>query len=291
MSETPTVALLGAGLMGAGMGKNLARKGFRLRAWNRSPGKLAPLVEAGATACATPAEAARGADVVITMLSDGPAVEAVMTDHDGALGAMDPGATWLQTSTVGVAATERLLALAHARLLSFVDAPVLGTKAPAEAGQLVILASGDDAALARCEPVLSAIGTRTLKLGAAGQGTRVKLVVNAWLVQLLGGLAESFAVARSVGVPEETLLAVIQGGGLDVPYAHLKGKLMLAHLYPVSFPLHLALKDARLVREAATAAGVTLPMMEAVISYFERAAAAGHAADDMAALHEAVGRP
>ncbi|MBF5046560.1 NAD(P)-dependent oxidoreductase [Aggregicoccus sp. 17bor-14] len=290
MRQTDTVALLGAGLMGTGMGRSLLRAGLKVRAWNRTRERLRPLEEAGARACESAREAARGAGVVLTMLSDGAAVEAVMTGADGVLASLDPGAVWAQMSTVGIAATERLMAAAAGREVAYVDAPVLGTREPAEAGQLLVLASGEEAALRACERVFSAVGSRTLPLGAAGQGTRTKLVVNAWLVGLLGALAESFAVARSVGVPEERLLEVIAGGGLDVKYAHLKGKLMLAHSYPASFPLQLALKDARLVREAAAAAKVSLPVMEGVIRHFERALEKGLGGEDMAALAEAVGR-
>jgi 3-hydroxyisobutyrate dehydrogenase len=290
MRDADTVALLGVGIMGTGMGRNLLKQGLRVRAWNRTRERLRPLEEAGATACASAREAVEGAGLVLTMLADGSAVQDVMEGPGGALAALGPDATWVQMSTVGIAATERLMAAAAGRQVPYVDAPVLGTREPAEAGQLLVLASGDDAALQRCERLFSAVGSRTLRLGPAGQGTRTKLVVNAWLVGLLGTLAESFAVARSVDVPEERLLEVIAGGGLDVKYAHLKGKLMLSHSYPTSFPLRLALKDARLVREAAAAAKVSLPMMEGVIAHFERALAQGQGEADMAALAEAVGR-
>jgi 3-hydroxyisobutyrate dehydrogenase len=284
-----TVALLGTGIMGAAMGRNLLKHGFRLRAWNRSADKARPLVDAGAQAAASPAEAVRGADLVLTMLADGPAVEAVLREALAGGGA-GSGAVLVQCSTVGVEYTARLEGLAREAGLAFVDAPVLGTRQPAEAGQLTVLASGEDAALARCRPLFDAVASRTLELGAAGAGTRLKLVVNGWIVGLLGTLAESLAVSRAVGVPEGRLLEVIAGGPLDAGYAQLKGKQMLARSYPPSFPLSLALKDARLVREAAQAAGVSLPVMEGVIRDLERAEAAGHGGDDMAAIAEGVGR-
>lgn len=287
MANTDTVALLGTGIMGAGMGRTLLKKGFAVRAWNRTHEKAKPLAEAGATACEHPEEAVRGASLVVTMLADGGAVEQVM---EKALPAFAPGTVWVQMSTVGLEATERLVARARKARVAYVDAPVLGTKQPAETAQLVVLASGEEQDLTRCEALFGAVGSKTLKLGPAGAGTRTKLVVNTWLVGLLGSLAESFAVARSVGVPETRLLEVIAGGGLDVPYAHLKGKLMLGHSYPTSFPLHLALKDARLARDAAKAAGVSLPMMEGVIAHFARAVEQGHGDEDMAALAEVVGR-
>src|SRR5262249_30862011 len=152
---------------------NLQRAGFAVRAWNRTREKAEPLAADGAEVAGTPAEAADGADVVLTMLADGETVERVMTDG-GALAALPAGALWIQSSTVGVEATERLAALAAGRGVVFVDAPVLGTKQPAEDGKLVILASGPDEAQGRCTPIFEAIGQRTMWLGEAGLGTKLK---------------------------------------------------------------------------------------------------------------------
>src|SRR5262249_9389029 len=175
---------------------------------NRTPGKAEGL---GAVAADTPADAVSGADIVVTMLADGPAVESVMTDG-GALEAMRDDAVWIQASTIGIAATERLAQLARERGVAFVDAPVLGTKKPAEDGALTVLASGPADALERSKPVFDAIGGRIIELGEAGAGTRLKLVANNWVVNLLGALAETIALAQRIGVPPEAFLDAIEGG-------------------------------------------------------------------------------
>jgi 3-hydroxyisobutyrate dehydrogenase len=168
-----TVAVLGAGgTMGGAMARNVMAAGMTVRAWNRTRERAEALAGDGAHLAATPAEAADGADVVLTMLADGDAVIGAMDGDDGALRAMADGAVWLQTSTIGEEATARCVALAEGAGVPFVDAPVLGTKAPAEQGALIVLASGPDAVRERVRPVLDAIGQRTMWVGDAGAGTR-----------------------------------------------------------------------------------------------------------------------
>src|SRR5436190_4673385 len=165
--------------MGAPIARNLATAGLEVRAWNRSREKAEPLREHGVAVAGSAAEAADGADAVVTMLSDGEAVEQVM--RGGALEAMAEAAVWIQTSTVGIAAAERLAEFAHSRGVQFVDAPVLGTKDPAEQGALIVLASGPKQLEGRCEPVFDAIGSKLFWLGDAGAGSRMKVIVNSWL--------------------------------------------------------------------------------------------------------------
>src|SRR4051794_15486868 len=191
-----SIAVLGTGIMGAPLARNLARAGFDVRVWNRSRDKAEPLAQDGATVAYEPAEATEGADLVLTMLADAGAVEQVMSD---ATDAFDGDETWLQMSTIGLDGTQRCADLAAERGIVFVDAPVVGTKAPAEAGELVVLASGPEGARHRCDPVFDAVGKKTVWLGEAGAGTRMKLVVNAWLVTLVEGLAETVALAEALG--------------------------------------------------------------------------------------------
>ena len=165
--KVSTVAVLGTGIMGSGMARNLARAGLETRAWNRTRERAEQLADAGITVADTLAEAVEGADCVITMLADGDGVREVMSGSDGALAAISTDAVWLQMSTIGIAATEQLAGLAAERGVAFVDAPVLGTKQPAEAGQLTVLASGPEASLNRCDPVFEAVGGRTIRLGEA----------------------------------------------------------------------------------------------------------------------------
>jgi len=280
------VAVLGTGIMGGPMARKLARAGLEVRAWNRTREKADALADDGVNVAGSPAEAVRGADSLITMLADGEAVKAVARE---ALEAAD-GALWLQTSTVGLTATDELAQLAAGAGVPFVDSPVLGTKAPAEAGELVVLASGPDDAREQSRSVFEAIGKKTLWLGEAGAGTRMKLVLNSWLLALTAALAESIALARSLGVDPAAFLAVIDGAPMGSPYAQTKGKAILeARLGQVSFPLKLAAKDAALVLDAAAREAGTEPeLARAVRALFARALEQGHGGEDMAAVYHAA---
>jgi 3-hydroxyisobutyrate dehydrogenase len=275
------VAVLGTGTMGAPMARNLVEAGLEVRVWNRSIEK-ARAVE-GAQVCESASEAASGADFVLTMLADAEAVEQTVKGLDFG------EAAWLQMSTVGIAATERLMKLSDA---PFVDAPVVGTKQPAEKGELTILASGPRDARERAKPVFDAVGARTIELGEAGEGTRLKLVINSWLVILVEGLAETIAFAEAIGVDPERFLETIEGGPVGPPYAQLKGKMMIARKFDPSFSLALARKDARLVLEAAERHGFDAALVDVVARKMDEAIAAGHGDDDMAAtfLASADGR-
>jgi len=275
-----TIAVLGTGTMGAPIARNLAKAGFRVRVWNRTHA-AAEAIE-GVTVADTPAEAVRGSAFILTMLPDGRVVAEVAGD---ALDGAGENTIWIQSSTVGVAATERLAELAARRGVAFVDAPVVGTKEPAERGELTVLASGPEEALARCESVFEAIGQKTVRLGPAGNGTRTKLVLNSWLVTLVEGLAEALALARGIGLEPALFLETIAGGPIDVPYAHVKGKLMLAEEFPASFKLRLAAKDARLVVEAAERAELDLPLAETIAERLERGVELGYGDEDLAATY------
>lgn len=277
-----SVAVLGTGVMGAAMARNLVASGHDVRAWNRSREKAAPLAGDGATVTATAAEAAAGADVVLTMLSAGDAVLAVAAE---VLPAMDDEALWVQMSTIGLEATDRAMELARQRGVAFVDAPVLGTKAPAEAGQLVILASGPAEALERAKPVFDAVGGRMLELGEAPAGTRLKLVANGWVLAVTQATAETVALAEALGPGAAAFFEAIEGGPVDLPYARAKAKLMADDEYPVSFALALAAKDAALVVAAADAAGADVPVARAVAARLRAATEAGEGERDMAATY------
>ena len=274
---TARVALLGTGIMGRGMALNIVKAGLPLTVWNRSPEKAADL---GALVASSPHEAVRDAGIVITVLSDAEVVESVIREAAPAAGTV-----WLQQATVGVEGCARLADLAEELGLVYVDAPVLGTKGPAEAGQLTVLASGPDEVRETVTPVLEAIGARTLWLGAAGRGSRLKLVANAWVLTVVEGVAESLALARALGLDPHQFLDVIKGGALDAPYVQLKGGAMLGGNLEAQFPLWGAAKDARLIQEAGRAAGVDLAVIEAVSRHFERAMADGHGDLDMAATY------
>lgn len=280
-----SVAVLGTGTMGAAMARNLAAAGLRTAAWNRDRERADPLADAGIRVCAESREAVEGADAVVTMLADGDAVADVM--GNGTLEALGPDAVWVQSSTVGEDAATRLASMASEAGRAIVDAPVLGTKAPAENGELIVLASGPAEAIAGCAPVFDAIGSQTVELGTDPvAATRMKLVLNSWLLALTTGLAESINLAEVLGVDPERFLEIIAGGPLDADYAQLKGALMIARDFEPSFALSLAGKDARLALAAAAASDVDLPMLEAVRAKYAAAEEMGHGAEDMAAVYE-----
>jgi 3-hydroxyisobutyrate dehydrogenase len=284
MSAATSVAVLGTGVMGAPMAANLAHAGFEVRVWNRSRSKAEALARVGAVVCDTPGEACSSTYVVVSMLADGPTVEAVV---DGALSQAAPGAVWAQMSTVGADWADRLAELADGAGVGYADAPVLGTKEPAESGELLVLASGADELAERCAPVFDAVGRHTMWVGPAGAGSRLKLVVNDWLVALVGALAESVSLSRRLGIDPAVFLQAIDGGPIGAPYAQSKGKAMLAGEFPTSFPLRLALKDARLVRDAAEQAGLSASLATTMVEAFSAAAEAGHGDKDMAAVLQA----
>jgi 3-hydroxyisobutyrate dehydrogenase len=282
MSDQPTVALLGTGTMGAGMARNIAAAGLPLRVWNRTREKAAPLREVGAEVAGSPADAVRGADVVVTMLFDADAVEQALEDaRDG----LAEGAVLLQQATVGVDGADRLARVAERLGLVYVDAPVLGTKKPAEDGALVVLASGPAEARDRVAPVLDAIGSRTLWLGPAGQGSRLKLVANSWVLTVVEGVAEALTLARALGVEPRAFLEVVEGGAMDAPYIQLKGTAMLEGSFDPAFGLDGAAKDAGLIVAAAREAGADLAVLEAVQQHLSRAVEAGHGELDLAATY------
>jgi 3-hydroxyisobutyrate dehydrogenase len=286
--EASTVAVLGTGLMGAPMAGNLAAAGFAVRVWNRTREKAEAAAADGVEVFDTPAQAAAGADALITMLADAEAVEAAMTGPDGAFPVLE-AAPWLQMSTIGVSGTERMRATAAEQDVPFVDAPVLGTRQPAEQGELLVLASGpdDEGLRARCDAIFDAVGRKTLWLGAAGTSSRLKVVLNSWLLTLVEGLGEAIALARALGVDPERFLDAIDGGPIGVPYAELKGRAMIAEEFPPSFPLRLARKDSELVLEAA--ADLELPFARAVAAQLRTAEEMGLAEEDMAAVIQALG--
>jgi 3-hydroxyisobutyrate dehydrogenase len=281
----PTVALLGTGTMGLPMAQNLLRAGLPLRVWNRTREKADALAADGAVVADDPAAAVDGAEIVVTMLD---AVDAVRETIAAAAPSLGRDAVWVQASTVGVEGTQGLAELAEDFGVRFVDAPVLGTRGPAETGTLVVLASGPEDALDLADPVFAAIGSRTLRVGRAGAGTRVKLVANSWVLAVTTATAEAFALAEGLDVDPRTFVESVSGGPLDLPYLHVKGQSMLDGDYPASFSVKNALKDARLVGAAADASGVRNGIAAVAAGHLDRAMEAGHGEDDLAALYRGV---
>lgn len=281
------VAVIGLGIMGSAMARNVVAAGFPTTVWNRSPQVAAPLVELGATAAEGAEEAVRQADVVITMLPDAAAVTSVMIDGS-VLEAMAPGALWAQMGTIGVQATVDLAATVQSARpdVLFVDAPVSGSKGPAEQAQLLILASGPDEAPVVVDPVFSAIGRKTQWVGPAGAGSRLKLVVNGWLAFLVEGAAETLALADRVGIGRDELTAALEGGPLASGLAMAKLAKMVSGHYDAEFPLAWALKDVDLCNDEA--GQPPLPVLAAISQQWHVAVDQGLGREDISAVRRAL---
>lgn len=281
------VCVLGAGAMGSAMATNLLVHGFDVRAWDRTPERANALAPLGARAFLDVEEAVRDADTIITMLADGPAV---MSTMERALPALRAGATWLQMSTIGVEATAQAIALA-ARFpeVVFVDAPVSGSIGPAREGTLTILASGPKAAVDALQPLFTALGRRTVWLGDAGAGSRMKLVLNSWLATLVEGTAEIAALANTLDVPLERVAECLQGGPLDAPMVRSKLAKIAANTFDPEFSLAMAAKDVRLAIQAeAQSKGASLPMLETLDRAWQHALASGYGDRDVSVVFLAL---
>ena len=278
--EMTRAAVLGTGIMGSAMARNLLAAGLPTTVWDRSAAVTAQLAGAGAQVAASAAEAVRDARVVITMLPTPDVVHDVIFDG-GAAGEFAEGAVWAQMGTIGVAATAEIASrLGRLRPdVMFVDAPVSGSKGPAENGQLLILASGPSGAQAITGPVFSAIGRKTVWLGEAGQGSRMKLVVNAYMSVLIEGVAEALELATQLGIDTAMLAEAIEGGPLDAPIADAKLHKMERADYAPEFPLQWALKDVDLAIGAAP--GATLPLLAALSRQWRSIVDAGHGREDV----------
>jgi 3-hydroxyisobutyrate dehydrogenase len=285
--RTPSVALLGTGIMGAGMARNLLRAGLPLRVWNRTSAKAAPLGDVGAVVAETPAEAVRDADVIVTMLGDGASVASAMSL---AASGLRPGQIWAQTSTVGPVAQTALTGFAAEHGLVFIDSPVQGSSQVADAGELLVFAGGPEVpdreeVRARVQPVYDAIGSRTVWFPSVGEASKLKLVANSWVLAVTVSIGETIAFAQRLGVEPQLFLSTITGGPMDSPYAQLKAATILSDDYTPSFPLEMAAKDARLIVEAGEGEGARMDVARAALARFTRAGAHGHDRDDMAAAY------
>jgi 3-hydroxyisobutyrate dehydrogenase len=283
----PRVAVIGTGIMGSAMARNPDAGDLATTVWDRSAAATESLTAAGLRVAASAPEAVRGAQVVITMLPTAAAVESVVFD-EGVVGAFAAGAAWAQMGTIGAESTtefSRRLGELRPDVL-YVDAPVSGSKGPAEAGQLLILASGPPEAEPVVRSVFAAVGRKTVWLGQAGQGSKMKLAVNAYMSVLIEGVAEALELASVLGIDPAKLDEAIEGGPLDAQIADAKLHKMQSGDYAPEFPLQWALKDVDLALEAAGSR--SLPLLAALSRQWQAAVDAGHGRDDISAVRLAL---
>ncbi len=249
-----SVAFLGIGTMGHAMASTALRAGVPTIVWNRNPAATRDLADLGAEVAGSPADAARRAGIVVTMVTDADVVFAIARDQ-GMLAALAPGAVWAQMSTIGVEGIERVEALVNAERpdVTLVDAPVSGSKEPAEHAQLTILASGPDEVRRRLGPLFDALGHRTIWAGPVGAGSRLKLVANAWLALAAEAVNTSMALAHQLGLPTEIVVSALGGNPLVSPWQEAKLQRIARGDFSVQFALSLALKDVHLALAAAAA--------------------------------------
>ncbi len=286
MSDSRSVAVLGLGAMGHAFATNLLKADFEVTVWNRSADKAGDLVEAGARLADSPADAVAQAQAVILMLPDLAVTRDVLLGDSGALAAMPEGATLIQMGTLGVAETDRLIAEADDARddVVFIDAPVSGTKAPAEQGKIAILASGDrERAGAVVEPIFDVLGKQTHWLGQAGQGARMKVVINAWLVSMMQAIAETAHLADTLGFEPEDIWQVLEGGPLATPYMKLKLDMIAGGDFDPQMAMQWGLKDAGLALEAGD--DKALPSLAQIRNLWSDAVSAGYGEQDIAAIH------
>jgi 3-hydroxyisobutyrate dehydrogenase len=280
--EKPRVAIIGTGIMGAGMAERLLDQGFAVDVWDRTPVAAARIAERGAMAHTEPTDAVAAAHVVITMLPTSAVLETVMFGQK-VFDAMRPGSIWAQMGTIGLDGTERLIAEAARRRsdVDFVDAPVSGTREPARNGQLVILASGPDRARAAAKPVFDALGQRVMWLGPAGMGMRMKLILNTWLAFEIEAAAEIRETTERLGVPYATLVDTVRGGSMASALALARLEKMQKGDDSVQFPLEWALKDLDLT--AAATGPAAIPVAHAIAERWRGLVAQGYGRQDVTA--------
>ena len=284
------VAVLGTGIMGSAMARNLVVAGLRTTVWDRSASATEALAAAGASVAPSVEEAVRDAEVVVTMLPTADVLLPVV--FDGAVGkGVLGGSLWAQMGTIGVSATAEIGAspLRAATRCALRGCAGLWHKGPAEAGQLLILASGPAEAGAILSPVFSAIGRKTVWLGDAGQGSRMKLAVNSYLSILIEGVAETLELADRLGISPAQLADAIEGGPLDAPLADAKLHKMERGDFAPEFPLEWALKDVDLA--IASAQGDSLPLLTTLSRQWRAAVDAGHGREDVSAARLMLSNP
>ena len=277
------VAFLGTGTMGHGMAASALRAGVPAVVWDRHPDRTADLAERGAAVAGSPADAARQAGIVVTMVPDAAAVMSLARDQ-GMLAALAPGAIWAQMSTIGLAGIHDVMAMVARERpdVLLLDAPVSGSKDPAEHGQLVIFASGPDEARPRVAALFGALGQRTIWAGPAGTGTRLKLVNNTWLAFAAEAVASSVALGRRLGLDTETLISALHGGPLVSPWQAAKLPRISRGDYSAQFALSLALKDVHLALEAA--AGERFAVLACLADEWQQAVDAGFGDEDLTVI-------
>jgi 2-hydroxy-3-oxopropionate reductase len=275
------VAFLGLGIMGRSMAANLVKAGHEVAVWNRSTGTDKEVE--GARRAASPADAAQGVEAIWMCVSDTKAVESVLFGEGGAEASLAPGMIIADSSTISPSATLRFAERVKARGVDYVDAPMTGSKIAAASGSLIFMVGGDEAVLARLQPLFDAMGKQVFRMGETGKGQATKLVMNLQIAMIFEGFAEALTLATKLGVDVEKLVPLIQASMVRSGVVEYKAPFILKRDFSPNFPLRLMLKDIHLALEAAREKRVRLPGLEAVEEVYDVAAEEGQQDLDYAA--------
>jgi len=279
---------LGLGIMGSAIAANLVRAGFEVTVWNRTAARCAPLVALGARQAATPREVAESCDITFAMLADPAAALATCRGEDGVAAGISGGRGYVDMSTVDDATAKTIAQMISARGGRFLEAPVSGTKKPAEDGTLVILSGGDRSLYDEAAPAFDKLGKKRLFLGEVGQGARMKLVVNLVMGSMLTALGEGMALGLKGGLDGAQILDVLDAGAMACPMFRAKGPMLLAGEFPTSFPLKHMQKDLRLALALGEELGQNLATTAASNELFKRERIDGHGDEDIGAVFRAI---
>ena len=280
----PRIGFIGLGTMGAPMATHIAKAGFPLTVWNRTPTKVEPLLRVGAKAGKSPAHVAAAADLIITMVSQPNDVEAVVLGPDGVLDGMKAGAVLVDMSTVSPATSRKLAGAVTTKHAEFLDAPVVGSKGPATEGALVILVGGLPSTLERCRPILATMGKTIIHAGGVGMGSALKLAINLMLAHLAAGFAEGLLLVQGAGLDPKRYLEVLDASTFRSPWYQTKGAGMIKREFAAHFALKHMHKDLRLMTELAGEVNRKLPITQAIEALFARSEASGKAELDYSAI-------
>ena len=284
------IGFIGLGIMGQNMAANLLEKGEQLVVYNRTKEKAQTLLDKGAIWAESPREVGEQADIVFTMLTDPAAVQAVANGEDGLFSGMKENSLWVDVSTVKPAFTKEMAEAARSHHIRFVDAPVSGSKAPAQQGKLHFLVGGDEQDVKEITPLLEKMGQSIQHMGVNGNGSSTKLAVNMLLVQSLTGLSEAISFGEAVGLDREHLMDVLLALPVTSDIQAGKRDTILQQNFDPQFPLEHAYKDLQQISETAYEAGAPLPMTNSVKELYALAKKNGYGKQDVAAVYALLAR-
>ncbi len=285
------IGFTGLGIMGSAMALNLVRAGFKVTVWNRTEEKTRPLVEAGAIPAATPRDAAESSDIVFSMMATPAAVTSVRDGADGLLAGLGPGKGYVDMSTIDAATSRESSRLAHDKGALFLEAPVAGSRKPAEDGALTIMAAGDRELFDQSLPALERMGSKILFLGEVGNGSTMKLANNLVMGGMMAAFCEGLSLASSSGLDPRQLLDILDSGAMTNPMFRLKGSMIAADGgFPAAFPLKHMQKDLRLALRLAEETGQPLFATATVNELFKKALAEGLGDSDFSAVSKVIGK-